>query len=47
MSVGEKKIKIGVAISKGWALSAPLVEIGLTNLPKIGGPVSPSPPVPA
>ena len=29
--------KNGGASSKGWAESAPLVEIGLTDLPKIGG----------
>ena len=29
--------KFGGASSKGWVESAPLVEIGLTDLPKIGG----------
>ena len=40
--------KFGGASRKGWAESAPLVEIGLTDLPKIGGrPPPPGLPVPA
>ena len=38
VSQGCRKVKkFGGASSKGWAESAPLVEIGLTDLPKMGG----------
>ena len=39
--------KIWGAISNGWAEFAPLVEIGLTDLPNIVGPLAPwLPPTP-
>ena len=36
--------KLGVDINIGWAHSAPLVEIGLRQMPKLGVDMSPRPP---
>ena len=44
---GRRKVwKSGRAHSTGWGECAPLVDIGLTDLPKIGGHMPPRPPSP-